>query len=82
MATAIQKWGNSHAVRIPKSVLELAQFRENEEVEVCAEAGQIIVRRPAKKVGYTPIEELFAGHKGEYEPEVVEWGEPAGGEVW
>ncbi len=34
MYTKIQKWGNSHAVRLPKAILEKTEIRENDEVEI------------------------------------------------
>lgn len=37
MYTTIQKWGNSHAVRLPKGILEVADLSENDRVEIKAE---------------------------------------------
>ena len=32
MTTTIQKWGNSKGVRIPKAILDIVQWHENEPV--------------------------------------------------
>jgi antitoxin MazE len=34
METTIQKWGNSHAIRIPKVFLDELNLHENEKVEI------------------------------------------------
>ena len=34
MCTTIQKWGNSHAIRIPKAILEMAELNENDKVKI------------------------------------------------
>lgn len=34
MYGTIPKWGNSHGIRIPKSVLAAAQMNENDDVEI------------------------------------------------
>ena len=36
MDATIQKWGNSHAIRIPKPVLDLLFLKENEHVSLDA----------------------------------------------
>lgn len=34
MSTTIQKWGNSQGIRIPKSILDILHWKEDEEVEL------------------------------------------------
>jgi antitoxin MazE len=81
MIGKIQKWGNSQGIRIPKQLLAIASLRENDEVELIAEYGQIIIKRLRKDKSYT-IRELFADYKTESTPAEVEWGPPVGREVW
>ncbi len=38
------KWGNSHAVRIPKTVLDQVAIREGDELEIRVEEGRIARR--------------------------------------
>ncbi len=50
MTTAtISRWGNSLAVRIPRSVLEQSRLHEGDTVEVEAGAGGSLVLRPARR---------------------------------
>jgi antitoxin MazE len=48
MSVKIQKWGNSLGVRIPKTVIEKVNLRENSEVEIESKNGTIVIF-PAKK---------------------------------
>jgi antitoxin MazE len=77
--TAIQKWGNSQAVRLPKIILEKAGLNENDQVELIVEDGKVIIV-PAKK--HLTLKERAAGYSGDYKP--LEWdtGRPVGKEIW
>ena len=49
MITKIQKWGNSLAVRIPRSVAQDTHLSSGNAVDVAAQDGQIVIvpaRRP------------------------------------
>jgi len=49
MKAQMVKWGNSLAVRIPKSVVEKARLKEGDSLEVEAAAeGHVELRRPAR----------------------------------
>jgi antitoxin MazE len=43
--THIVKIGNSQGIRIPKLLLEQANFAENEEIELEVQENQIVIRR-------------------------------------
>lgn len=45
MIVKIKKWGNSQGIRIPKSILEVAHFSINEELEITALEGKIILEQ-------------------------------------
>ena len=79
MTTSIQKWGNSQGVRIPKFLLEAVQWSENERLVMSAEKDKIIITKADKRKN---IRELFADYQGDYTPVEIDWGEPAGDEVW
>jgi antitoxin MazE len=49
MRTIVKKWGNSAAVRIPASVMEAADLRVEDLVEVSEEEGKIVVKRVHSK---------------------------------
>ena len=80
MQGVVKKWGNSAAVRIPAAVLEAAQVRVDQPVDVREEGGRIIIEplRPTR----CDIEGLIAGITDENRHTFVDMGEPAGQEVW
>jgi len=80
MYTTLQKWGNSQAIRIPKSILEKANLKENDPVELKVEDGNLIII-PLYK--HMTLKERIAAY-GEAEAPSEEWdtGKPKGKEVW
>lgn len=79
MLTKIQKWGNSNALRIPKSILETASIKENDRVEITAENDIITIKKAARK--YKNLDELFEGYNGAYQCRETDTGAPVGNEV-
>ena len=79
MAVTIQKWGNSHGIRIPKIILEALHWDENDQLVINAESDRIIIEKANKR---KTIEELFEGYDGNYVPAEIDWGSPRGEEVW
>lgn len=65
MNATIQKWGNSQAVRLPKSVLAAASMGEHESVEIIAEEDTIIIKKIARP-GHRTLKERLSGFDGEY----------------
>ena len=81
MTTTIQKWGNSHGIRLPKHLLEALKWSDNETVELKAHNDRIVIERAEPKTRKS-ISELFEGYNEEFEPETIDWGEPMGREIW
>jgi len=82
----IKKWGNSLATRIPKAVVESIDLRLNQDVDVEAVNGKIIIT-PIKKKKEYKLEELLSqcnSESIELTKEDQEWlnAEPVGKEVW
>jgi len=50
MKTTVSKWGNSMALRIPKSLLEASKLAEGSEVEISLIDGKIILEPQEKEV--------------------------------
>ena len=78
------KWGNSLAVRIPKSVAEALKVSEGRHAEIGIENGALVLRPIIKRKrtkGYT-LDELLRGMTRQDVPQEVEWGKPAGNEAW
>src|ERR1019366_8290363 len=73
------KWGNSQAIRIPKTILEQANLRGGEEVEIRGGKGYIwleaVRRRPT-------LEALVKKVTRENRHGEQDWGKPVGSEVW
>lgn len=80
MQTRIQKWGNSLALRIPKAFAVDAHLEDDTVVEVTLEEGRLVVR-PAQPPPVT-LEELLAGITKNNLHSEVDFGGPAGNEVW
>lgn len=86
MHMTIKKWGNSLATRIPKAVVESIDLHLDQEVDIEAVDGKIIIT-PIKKKKQYKIEDLL----NQCEPgamklskEDQEWlnSDPVGKEVW
>ena len=78
MYTTIQKWGNSNAIRIPKTILEMAELSENDKVELKVQDGNITIL-PVKK--HISLAERIADYEEEYKCEEWDVGTPQGKEV-
>ena len=80
MQGVVKKWGNSAAVRIPASVLEAAQVRLDQPVDVREEGGRIVIE-PLHPARYD-IASLVAGITDENRHEPIDMGKPVGQEAW
>lgn len=78
--TAVGKWGNSPAVRIPKQVMGLAGLAEGDQVSFEVEAPGVIVVR-ARKTQPT-LEDLVERITPKNRHSETDWGKPAGTEAW
>lgn len=79
MLSKIRKWGNSLALRVPRSILDSACIKENDSVEFIAEKNMITIRK--KNEEYRNLDELFAGYTGNAICEELDTGSPAGNEI-
>lgn len=79
MQTAVGKWGNSLAVRLPRAVVEELRLHEGAPVEVRVEAGRLTItpRRPCYR-----LDDLLAETTRETTHREADWGGPRGGEAW
>jgi antitoxin MazE len=79
MKTRVQKWGNSLALRIPKSYAAEAGLRPNDPVELSLVKGALVVQPIAPPL---TLEELLRGVTEENLPGEWDTGPAAGREVW
>ena len=82
MIARIQKWGNSQGLRLTKNLLADARVEVGDEVDVFVKDGVIIVTPARKSRGKHSLEHLVAESPEDYRTGEVDWGEPAGREVW
>lgn len=76
---AIQKWGNSLAVRIPAALANQLNVAAGTPVEITARNGSIIVK-PRKRPKYILREMLKDMKPGQFHEE-MDWGPDVGREV-
>ena len=81
MATKVQKWGNSLAVRIPDNVVEDAGLVPGKEVTVRNVRNTVVIT-PVNAKRRPTLEELVARITPENRHEETYWGPPVGNEVW
>ena len=81
MTATIKRWGNSAAIRIPRSILAQANLEEGSDIEfLLTEDGMITLKAVHRR---KTIQELFADYDdGFYQTEELDWGNPQGNEVW
>jgi antitoxin MazE len=80
MLTKIQKWGNSLALRLPKSFATDAHIEKDSLVEVSLVDGQIVI-----KLVTTPnltLDQLLAGVTAQNLHHEVDTGSSMGNETW
>lgn len=80
MKTRIQKWGNSLALRIPKSFAIAAGIDQDTEVDVALVDGQIVLT-PLVASPFT-LEHLLAGITDDNRRDEYDTGAAVGNEVW
>jgi antitoxin MazE len=80
MRTRVQKWGNSLAVRIPKSLASEAHLGQDSEVEMSLVDDRIVL--VAVPVPAPTLDELLAGVTPANLHGELDTGAPVGNEAW
>jgi antitoxin MazE len=80
MKTAVRKWGNSLAVRLPKAVAESVELYEGTPVVVEKKDGRLLLT-PLKKKEYS-LASLVRGINSRNRHDLIETGAPRGKEIW
>jgi antitoxin MazE len=78
MRSAVRRWGNSAAVRIPARVMEAARLSFDQAVEVREEQGRIVIE-PLHRQDYD-LSGLIAAITDENRHEEFDFGPPVGRE--
>jgi antitoxin MazE len=80
MNTKIQKWGNSLALRIPKSYAKAANIKEGNDVRLKLEKNKIIVEKENRKKYSLKL--MLALVTKENLHSEIDTGRPVGNEIW
>ena len=80
MTTKVQKWGNSLAVRIPKSAAGETNIRNGSKVELVVLNGKLVIS-PTERKRYR-LKELLSGVTSKNRHQETDFGVPTGNEIW
>ena len=75
----VKQWGNSHAIRLPKSVLEALEVEKDDELNVEIVNHSIVLTKAEKDLTF---QELFKGYDGEKFTSELQNLSPVGNEKW
>ncbi len=81
MKTAIQRWGNSLALRIPKIYAAETRISEGSEVELTLKSGTLVIRPLAGKKRYA-LSDLLKRITPDNRHDSIETGKAMGQEIW
>lgn len=82
ITTTIQKWGNSYAVRLPKTTLRKFNLRAGHSVEIREMAHSRTLSIIPVKEHALSLKEMVARITEKNRHEVADWGNAVGKEVW
>ena len=82
MVTKVQKWGNSQGIRLGKLLLEQADIEVGDAVDIAVQDGVLVITPVRRVRGGHDLRALVREIDESYEPEELDWGPPAGREVW
>jgi antitoxin MazE len=80
MITHAKQWGNSLALRIPRTVVQQLGLEPNTAIELSVIDG-VLCAKPVKKT-FPTLEELLAQVPEGTKFEEDDWGKPMGYETW
>ncbi len=81
MTTRIARWGNSLAVRLPRSVVQTARLTDGQTVNLSVADDGTISLQPLQP-RRLQLERLVAAITDDNRHEETEWGERMGRETW
>lgn len=79
--TTLSKWGNSLALRIPKSFLEVHNLKDGDTLAIESKGESIILTKQRTIKRYKP-QDILGGFHTASEMSEMNWGKPQGSEVW
>jgi antitoxin MazE len=82
MLVKVQKWGNSHGIRLSKEVLAEANILVGDALEIIATKDQLVIKPVRKIRGKYKLKDLVAQIPSDYKAQEQDWGSPVGLEIW
>lgn len=80
MTTTVQKWGNSLALRIPKSFAKDIHLESGAAVDISIVNGRLVIV-PSARPKYS-LKALVDGITPQNRHGEFDWGKPVGKEIW
>ena len=80
MKTKVARWGNSFAVRLPKSAVERLCLKNGTAIELTAEGGRLLLT--PQHTADPELAKLIAKISPKNRHGETDWGKPVGRELW
>lgn len=78
--TRVKQWGNSLAIRVPKSIAQDLGISNDSSIQIISDGTSAIIK-PRRQVPVT-LHELIDQVTPDNVHSEVDWGEPVGSELW
>jgi len=80
MKTTAQKWGNSLAVRVPKSIATQVGLKPQDNLEIEVQDGNVVLKPHVRRT--YRLDDLVKGITPQNRHSEVDTGTPVGREIW
>lgn len=81
MIISLSKWGNSHAIRLPKELMEKAELSVNDKIVVSVNGKEIVLKK-LEESHSAKLVQRFQNYDGDYKCQELEAGSDVGKEVF
>ena len=80
MKTKLYRYEDSHVLRIPMSILDVLNRKDDDILDLKIKDNKLIIENSSDDK--MNIEDLFEDFNGQYEKEDIDWGKIIGKEEW
>ena len=80
MKIKLYRCEDSHLLRIPRSILDVLNWKDDDILDLKIEDNKLIIENSSDNE--INIEDSFENFNGKYSKEDIDWGEIVGNEVW
>ncbi|MCL1903966.1 MAG: AbrB/MazE/SpoVT family DNA-binding domain-containing protein [Oscillospiraceae bacterium] len=80
----VNKWGNSLGIRFPSEFVDFVGLKEKSLVEIKTDGEKLVITKIADESSRKTIQEYFKDYPTNqfFQQEEIDWGKPAGDEIW